>query len=117
MIFEGTHLLVMVNDFTRMMSLTYTTSASSTVVVDALLWWNVNHGLQEHFLLMTDKGSHFRAQIVESLEKQLPFNHVYFIAYAPWTNGAAEVANRNALRVIRSLCSQYAIDSARWQNG
>ena len=65
---------------------------------------------------MTDKGSHFTAQIVESLEKQLPFNHVYSIVYAPWTNGAAEVANRNVLRVIRSLCLQYVIDSAHWQN-
>ena len=117
MIYEGTYLLVLVIDFTRMMSLTYTTPASSTVMVDALLQWKANHGLQGQFLLMTDKGSYFTAQIVESLEKQLPFNHVYFIAYAPWTNGAAEVANRNALRVIRSLCSQYAIDSARWQNG
>ena len=94
MIFKGTYLLVMLDDFTRMMSLTYITSASSTVVVNALLCRKANHGLQEDFLLMTNKGSHFTAQIVESLKKQLPFNHVCSMAYAPWMNGAAKIANR-----------------------
>ena len=57
------------------------------------------HGMRE---LISDRGSHFRAE-VDTLLQRYGVQHHRSSAYRPQTNGAVEAANKNIKRILRKM--------------
>ena len=112
-IYNG-YILVLVDDFTRKVLLQYAETCRVESVVDALVIWHSQNTLLTPFTLCSDNGSHFANRVMQGLAAKLPFQHHFSIAYAPWSNGSAEVTNRLIISQFRVLMSQYALEKSDW---
>lgn len=65
---------------------------------------------------MSDRGTHFKNDVMKVLREQNRASHRFTLAYAPWSNGTVEVVNREVLRVLRALCSEMRIAFKEWPN-
>ena len=63
--------------------------------------------------LVTDGGTHFVNQLVESLVTQFRSAHHVTTPYAPWANGVIERVNREILRLWRVLLSETALAESK----
>ena len=108
------YLLVLVDDLSRKMELFETSSASAEVVASAILYWKGRYGLPTSVTLVSDQGSHFANSLVRLIAKKLRMNHHFSAVYSPWANGSAEVTNREILRILRTLTSEYALPLQDW---
>ena len=111
---EGEYLLVLTDDLSRKMELFRTLSADSKTVTEALTYWKARYGLAGNCTLVTDGGSHFASGIIAELCSMLRLTHHVTVAYSPWANGSAEVANRSVLRTMKALCSEFRIHPKDW---
>ena len=111
---EKNYLLVLTDVFSRKVCLHHTKSANAETAVKALLEFRGHFGLTQQFVLITDKGSHFANSLLQDLQTHLRFAHTFSVAYCPWQNGAAEVANRRILRNLRQLCSEFSLQLDDW---
>lgn len=93
------YLLVIVDDFTRRISLSLTPSCENVKVAKTLLRWKGTVGLPEDFVLVTDRGSHFTGLLFLLLDDVLKVKHSFSIAYPAWTNGSAEVTNKAVKKI------------------
>jgi len=108
------YILVMLDNYSRKVELIPCEKATSTVVVNAILWWAARYGMRKQFLLVTDNASHFCSEIVDKLERTLGFKHRYSVAYSPWTHGVCEVMNRRVIDLFQILISEYGIHQKEW---
>ena len=114
MISKGQYLLTLVDDFSRKLQLTFATSANAETVAMALIKWKGTNGLQPKFMLCSDRGTHFTSKLLEEFKRFHPFDHRFSIVYSPFANGAAESINKEIVKVLQSLCSQFHIDYDQW---
>ena len=112
---DKSYFLVLTDVFSRKISLSQTTSADTESAVQAMLEFRGSYGLAEEFVLVTDQGSHFASEVMKDLSRELRYTHKFSVAYCPWQNGAAEVANKRVLRHLRQLCSEYSLQLDDWK--
>jgi hypothetical protein len=111
--FEGDqYMLVLKDEATHFVALTPCATPTSTVVVEAMLAWHSRYGLPRHWI--SDRGSHFRNEVMKELRKRLKSRHDFTVAYSPWINGSVERANRDIAQVLRVLCLEYKVDTHDW---
>eukprot|EP00924_Labyrinthula_sp_SR-Ha-C_P002142 snap_masked-scaffold_19-processed-gene-1.35-mRNA-1 protein AED:1.00 eAED:1.00 QI:0/-1/0/0/-1/1/1/0/316 len=108
------YILVVLDGCTRKTQLTFSETASSEAVVDALLNWRGDFGFDPYFLLVTDNTSHFANALMEELTRSTSFEQSFSIAYALWTNGSIETVNSVTLKHMRALISQYSLHETQW---
>jgi len=77
------------------------------VVLHALVDWFKRFGVAETHV--GDKGSHFKNKVVAELNDILKTKHHFTTAYSPKSNGALERVNREIMKVLRSLVSEFKI--------
>jgi transposase InsO family protein len=83
------YVLVFVDHFTKWVQLCPTKDQRSTTVVKHLLKAIIaNHGLPRY--LLSDRGSHFKSETVESVCRALGIRKVYASSYYPQGDGYAE---------------------------
>ena len=111
---DKNYLLVLTDVFSRKVSLHHTKSADTDTALSAILTFRGSFGLESTFILITDQGSHFSNALMQELAAALRFTHTFSVAYCPWQNGAAEVANKRVLRHIRQLCSEFSLQLEDW---
>lgn len=63
---------------------------------------------------VSDRGSHFKNELVDLLRESLKANHRFTIAYCPSSNGTVEVVNRELLRATRALLSEFQLSYSLW---
>jgi len=110
----GGYLLVIVDDLSRKVELFEADAPTADVVAQALTWWKARFSLPQDAMLITDNGSHFSNNLLRLLTSKLRMDHRFTVAYSPWTNGAAEVANRQILRILRPILSEYRLQDTQW---
>jgi len=87
-------------------------SCTAEACVDALCEWFKRYGPVS--LWVSDQGSHFKNQVMESMAKMFAATHHFVTAYCPWANGTVEVVNRMLLRVLKSMLSEARMSSGEW---
>ena len=106
------YILTVMDDLSGYTALYPTTNADAATTVNSLLDWISRYGLPE--LLISDQGSHFKAQLVEALTARLRIKHHMTVAYAPQSNGTVERLNKTVLQAFRALLSEYRMDPDTW---
>lgn len=108
----STYLLVLKDHATHYTELIVADSASSNVVVDALLAWHSRFGLPTTWV--SDNGSHFKNEVMDELCRRLRSKQQFTPAYSPWVNGSVERVNRDILQVMRALLLTYKVSHRDW---
>lgn len=94
------YVLVIVDNFSKFVRLTPAVSTDANTVVEALLDWFAAFGVCTYWV--SDRGSHFKNQLLTRLAEVYGVHHHFTTAYAPWSNGMVERVNRE-LREMLSL--------------
>ena len=108
------HLLVIIDTFSRKTFLKHCEKEDAYSAAEGLLEWHAHYVLSEHFILITDNGSHFANELMKELVPKLRGRHEFSIPFAPWTNGSCENRNRMVLRILRQLCSELGLTAREW---
>ena len=106
------YVLVLKDDFSSYVRLVACKAADAEHTVGALMDWFTTFGVVLDWV--SDRGSHFKNEVVDRLREQNRASHRFTLAYAPWSNETVEVVNREVLRVLRALCSEFRIPFKEW---
>ena len=87
-------------------------TASARVAADAIISWYKRFNLP--ISLMTDNGTHFRNQVIDTVTAKLGMTHKLSPVYAPWLNGAVERVKRDVLQVARAMLLEAQLDVHNW---
>ena len=63
---------------------------------------------------ISDRGSHFKNQVMEGLAQEYGIRHRFVIAYSPWANGTKERICREVLRAVRAVISEKRLGQQDW---
>lgn len=107
-----TYVLVLKDLFSRFVELIPSASADAEHVVRALLDWYRRYGPACTWI--SDRGSHFVNDIVGKLADLHSTGHHLTVAYAPWSNGAVERANREIREVLSGLVLEARHGHDEW---
>ena len=106
------HLLVLKDDYSSLMFLYPTESASAEATVDALRKWSSQWGYPT--LLVSDQGSHFIAKtVVDHAVKHGVKRHLSTPNHSQ-SSGTVEVAHRAVQRTVAALLSQLRLEDNQW---
>ena len=106
------YVLVLMDGFSKLTSLTPCASADSSVVVHAMLQWSAYFGIPAQ--LSTDQGSHFASKVVDELSHRLGIKQHLTVAYAPWSNGMVERRCKTVSEILRLLLSEARAPPHEW---
>jgi transposase InsO family protein len=87
-----------------------TTDAAATV--DALMRWFAVFGVV--LLWISDRGSHFKNEVVRRVQKDLKAKHHFTTANCPWSNGNIESACKQLIRAFRAVLSEQKMYADEW---
>jgi RNase H-like domain found in reverse transcriptase len=79
---------------------------------DALMRWFAVFGVM--LLWISDRGRHFKNEVVRRVQKELKAKHHFTTANCPWSNGTIEFACKQVIRAFRAVLSElkmYADES------
>jgi hypothetical protein len=106
------YILVLMDGFSKLTSLTPCASADSSVVVHAILQWSAYFGIPAQ--LQSDQGSHFANKVVGDLAHRLGVKQHLTVAYSPWSNGMVERRCKTTSEVLRLLLSEAKTPVYEW---
>ena len=103
-----TYVLVMKDDFSGFVHLVSAKEAAA----NALMNWFSQFGYRR--IWVSDRGSHFKNQIMDALSDSLGIQHKFTTAYVPWSNGTVERVNRTMEEALRALLSERRLRTTAW---
>ena len=106
------YLLLIKDDLSGYLWLVPSEAADASATVDALTLWFAAFGVSQ--VWVSDQGSHFKNQVMDSVRKVLCSQHHFTTAYSPWANGTIERACREVLRAVRALLSELRLRPDQW---
>ncbi|KAE8978399.1 hypothetical protein PR001_g24855 [Phytophthora rubi] len=106
------YVLVLKDELTHYCELVAADAADSQTAVVAILDWNKRFGAPPAW--MSDKGSHFKNEVVELLAERLGASHQFAPVCTPWINGTVERVNRDILQVLRVMLLESRLDTRNW---
>jgi hypothetical protein len=65
-------------------------------------------------LWISDRGSHFKNEVVQRGQKELKAKHHFTTANCPWSNGTIESACKQVIRAFRAVLSELKIYADEW---
>ena len=107
-------ILVITDAFTRKTFLHHAKKPNAEESVKGLRLFRAALGLEEKFLVITDRASYFCSKMLLEMERAFGSRHSYALSYTPWTNGAIEGSNPRILRLLRTMLSEYALTADYW---
>eukprot|EP00924_Labyrinthula_sp_SR-Ha-C_P002457 maker-scaffold_16-augustus-gene-5.18-mRNA-1 protein AED:0.67 eAED:0.67 QI:0/0/0/1/0.5/0.33/3/0/2013 len=110
---EG-YVLTLIDALSRVTLLKQCKNANATNVMNILWEWHSHYDLADDFILLSDKGSHYVNAVVDAFVRQSGESQKFTVAYAPYTNGAAEIQNKQILKNLRTLLSEYNLKVEDW---
>eukprot|EP00171_Calliarthron_tuberculosum_P022775 IDg22775t1 len=81
-------------------------------IAEELIRWFAAFGVVEQWV--SDRGTHFKNQLIRLLRESLKSEHHFTLAYCPWSNGTVEVVCRELLRATRALLSEFQLPQKCW---
>eukprot|EP00924_Labyrinthula_sp_SR-Ha-C_P011815 snap_masked-scaffold_88-processed-gene-0.26-mRNA-1 protein AED:0.65 eAED:0.65 QI:0/0/0/0.5/1/1/2/0/112 len=84
---------VLIDQLSRRMELTTTDKPTAIQFVNYIIWLGARYGFEKEFKVVTDRESHFTAEVVKMLIQYLRAEQNFSVAFAAWTNGSVESAN------------------------
>ena len=106
------YILILKDDHSGYIRLVPTQAANAENAARALVDWFTTFGVVTQ--LVSDRGSHFRNELVTMLQAKLRVSHHFTLAYCPWSNGTVEVVCREVLRACRALLSELQLPQKSW---
>jgi Chromo (CHRromatin Organisation MOdifier) domain len=65
-------------------------------------------------LWISDRGSHFKNEVVRRVQKELNAKHHFITANCPWPNGTIESACKQVIRAFRAVLSELKMYADEW---
>jgi hypothetical protein len=65
-------------------------------------------------LLISDRGSYFKNEVVQQVQKELKAKHHFTTANCPWSNDTIESACKQVIRAFRAVLSELKLYSDEW---
>ena len=106
------YILILKDDHSGYVRLVPTQAANAENAARALVDWFTTFGVVTQWV--SDRGSHFRNELVTMLQDKLKVSHHFTLAYCPWSNGTVEVVCREVLRACRALLSELQLPQKSW---
>jgi transposase InsO family protein len=79
-------------------------TADAAATVDALMQWFSVFGIV--LLWISDRGSHFKNEVVRRVQGELKAKHHFTSTNCPWSNGTIESACKQVIRAFRAVLSE-----------
>ncbi len=110
---EGyTYVLILKDDHSGYVWLTPAKDTTAATVAKVLIRWFASFGVVRQWV--SDRGSHFKNELVRTIKDKTNSEHHFTLAYCPWSNGTVEVVNRELLRATRAILSEYQLHNSSW---
>jgi transposase InsO family protein len=87
-------------------------TADAAATVDALMRWFAVFGVV--LLWISDRGSHFKNELVRQVQKELKAKHHFTMTNCPWSNGTIESACKHVIRAFRAVLSELKMYADEW---
>jgi hypothetical protein len=84
----------------------------AAATVDALMRWFAVFGVV--LLWISDRGSHFKNEVVRRVQKELKANHHFTTENCPWSNGTVESACKQVICAFRAVLSELKMYADEW---
>jgi hypothetical protein len=65
-------------------------------------------------LWISDRGSHFKNEVVQRVQKELKAKHHFTTVNCPWSNGTIESACKQVIRAFRAVLSELKMYADEW---
>lgn len=106
------YVLVVKDDLSSYVWLRKAKTADAEAATNVLATWIRTFSAMN--VWVSDQGSHFKNQVMESLSNDFKIRHHFTVAYSPWTNGTVESVNRNVLAACRALTTELKLGPPDW---
>ena len=106
------YILIIKDDLSSFLRLVPTKLADALTTADALISWFADFGIA--LTWVSDRGSHFKNDVIKRLSDETHSHHHFTLAYTPWSNGTVEVVCREVLRCMRALLSEWMLPFQAW---
>jgi hypothetical protein len=87
-------------------------TADAAATVDALMRWFAVFGVV--LVWISDRGSHFKNEVVQRVQKKLKAKHHFPTANCPWSNGTIEAACKQVIRAFRAVILELKMYADEW---
>jgi hypothetical protein len=87
-------------------------TADTQATASALMDWFSLFGISRTWV--SDRGSHFKNTIMETISQTLRTRHNFTKTNSPWANGIVERLCREVLRATRALLSEFKLRTTQW---
>jgi transposase InsO family protein len=92
------YLLLLKDDLSGYLWLVPCRTADAAATVDALMRWFAVFGVV--LLWISDRGSHFKNEVVQRVQNELKAKHLFTTANCPWSNGTIESVCKQVIRAL-----------------
>jgi Integrase core domain len=106
------YLLILKDDQSGYLWLVACRKADAAATVDALMRWFSVFGVV--LLCISDRGSHFKNEVVQRVNKELKAKHHFTTANCPRSNGTIESACKQVIRAFRAVLSELKMYADEW---
>jgi transposase InsO family protein len=87
-------------------------TADAAATVDALMRWIAVFGVV--LLWISDRGSHFKDEVVQRVQKELKAKHHFTTANCPWSNRTIESACKQVVSDFHAVLSELKMYADEW---
>jgi transposase InsO family protein len=87
-------------------------TADAAATVTAVMRWFAVFGVV--LLWISDRGSHFKNEVVRRVQKELKAKHHFTTANCPWSNGTIKSACKQVSRAFRTVLSELKMYADEW---
>lgn len=106
------YVLILKDDQSVYIWLTPTEHATAESTDEVLVRWFAAFGVVTQWV--SNRGSHFKNQLIRLLSERIKSSHHFKLAYCPWSNGTIEAVCRELLRTVRAILSELQLPQSCW---
>jgi hypothetical protein len=106
------HILVIKDDLPHYVELCPAATADHFTVADAVLEWYKRFNRAE--IHVSYRETHFKNSIIAEFNRVFQTDRHFTTAYSPQINGAVERVNREILKILKSLTSEFRMPWHQW---
>jgi hypothetical protein len=105
-------LLLLKDDLSGYLWLVPSRTTDAAATVDALMRWFAVFG--DVLLWMSERGSHFKNEVVRRAQKEIKAKNHFTAANCPWSNGTIDCACKQVIRAFRAVISELKMYADEW---
>jgi Integrase core domain len=106
------YLLLLKDDLSGYLWLVPCRTADAAATVDALMRWLAVFDVV--LVWISDRGSHFKNELVQRVQKELKAKHHFTTANCPWSNSTIESACKQVIRALYAVLSELKMYADEW---